>query len=170
MDFRPYIRDVPDFPKPGILFRDITPLLANPEVFNLAIYEMWEAWDEKADAVAALDARGFIFGAPLAQELRVPFIPIRKRGKLPYQTHSVSYDLEYGQDTVEMHVDACGTNARVLIVDDLLATGGTAAAAATLVEKAGATVAGYAFMIELAGLGGRAKLGDRRIESLVIYP
>ncbi len=170
MDFRPYIREIPDFPKPGILFRDITPLLGNPEVFGFAIYEMWERWDEKVNAIAALDARGFLFGAPLAREMRVPFIPIRKRGKLPFKTHSVSYDLEYGQDTVEMHIDACGPNSRVLIVDDLLATGGTAAAAAALVEQAGATVAGYAFMIELSDLGGRTKLGQRDIQSLTVYP
>lgn len=169
MNLREYIRDVPNFPKKGILFKDITPLLQNPEAFAFAIEEMAMLWRGEVDAVAALDARGFIFGSALAHELNLPFVPVRKKGKLPFSRHSVTYDLEYGTDTIEVHMDAFEKDARVLIVDDLLATGGTAAATEILVEMAGAKVAGHMFAIELVALGGRAKLKSKIVGVLVQY-
>ncbi len=169
MRLEDYIRDIPDFPKPGIVFKDITPLLQNPKALGAATELMVDAWAYKVDAIAALDARGFIFGSILARELELPFIPIRKKGKLPFRTVSASYGLEYGKDTIEMHVDACEKDQRVLIVDDLLATGGTAGAAITLVEQCGGKVAGCSFVIELKSLDGRSKLGAVPIQTLLQY-
>jgi len=153
------IRDIPDFPKPGILFKDITPILGNPDLFREAV-EIFVARHQGKGLgkVAAIDARGFIFGGAVAQRLGVGFVPIRKKGKLPFQTHDESYDLEYGSNTISVHVDAFRPGEKVLILDDLLATGGTAAAAARLVRRAGGTVAGIDFLIELTFLKGRDKL------------
>jgi adenine phosphoribosyltransferase len=169
MDLKQHIAAVENFPKPGITFRDISPLLSNASAFGHVVDMIAKQWDGSVDAVVALDARGFVFGAPVALKLGVPFVMIRKRGKLPGAVVSYSYDLEYGSDTVEMKRGALESGARVLVVDDLLATGGTAAAAAVLVESVGAEVAGLAFVIELSGLGGREKLGERQVQSLVLY-
>ena len=169
MSTKSFIQDVPDFPKPGIMFRDISPLLASPDAFGEVVRLIAHEWKGSVDAVAGLDARGFLFGAPLALALGVPFVMIRKKGKLPGDVESFSYDLEYGSDTVEMKRGSLKKGARVLIVDDLLATGGTATAACALVESVDARVAGCAFVIELVGLGGREKLGNRSIQSLVTY-
>lgn len=166
---RQKIRLVPDFPKSGVMFLDINPLLGDPEALGVSIAKIANEWGGKIDAVAALDARGFIFGSPLAQQLWVPFVPLRKKGKLPGKTISLAYGLEYGTAELEVQIDAFEPGARVLVVDDLLATGGTAAAACTLVEKAGAQVVGCAFVVELNGLGGREKLTDRKIQSLIVY-
>lgn len=164
------IRDVPDFPKPGILFKDVTPVLLDGELFRLATEAMATPWKQTGVThVVGIESRGFIFGAPVAQHLGAGFIPIRKPGKLPYQRERVEYALEYGTDALEMHVDACGAGSRVLIVDDVLATGGTAAAAARLVEQVGATVMGFAFLVELAFLGGAARLAGRSFESAVRF-
>ena len=161
LDLTRYIRDIPDFPKPGILFRDITPLLASPDAFRQAVCRLAHfARDHKIEAVAAAEARGFLFAAPLAFELGIPLIPIRKRGKLPYHTLSYTYDLEYGSDTMEMHADAVAPGARVLVVDDLLATGGTMDACCRLIERAGGQIAACAFLIELLALGGASRLHD----------
>lgn len=168
VDLEQYIRDIPDFPKEGIVFKDITPLLASAEGFRAAI-DIIKA--EYAGAgvtkVMGAEARGFIFGGALAYELDAGFVPARKPGKLPWMTTSHTYDLEYGTDALEVHTDALRPGDVVLIVDDVLATGGTAAAKAALVEKMGATVAGFAFLIELDALGGRAKLGSARMVSLI---
>ena len=164
------IRTIPDFPKPGIMFRDITTLLASPEAFRESIRLMKEkVADLEIEAIAAAEARGFLFGAPLALELNLPVIPIRKPGKLPAETISYSYDLEYGSDTLEMHADAFPQGTKVLIVDDLLATGGTVEACCRLVEKAGGEVVACLFVIELLGLGGAEKIGKDRTISLVRY-
>ena len=150
------IRAIPDFPKPGILYRDITPLLGDPEMLDRAARELAAPFaGEDIQAVAGIEARGFIFGCLVARELSASFVPVRKPGKLPYRKISESYTLEYGTGTVEMHVDAVAPESRVLVVDDLVATGGTAAASCTLVERLGGVVAGCAFVIELDGLGGR---------------
>lgn len=164
-----FIRPVPDFPKPGILFRDISPLLKSPEAFAEVIDELAKRWEGKADAIAALDARGFIFGSALAVKLGLPLSMVRKQGKLPGDCYQESYGLEYGKDTVELQKDAFPKGAQVLIVDDLLATGGTAAAACALVERAGGSVVGCAFVIELADLEGRSKLPDCKIDALISY-
>lgn len=164
------IRDIPDYPKPGILFRDITPLLADHAAFEAAVDAMAEPFlNEKIDVVAAAEARGFIFGTPLALRLGAGFAPVRKPGKLPYQVHSHSYDLEYGQDELQIHTDAFKPGQRVLIVDDLLATGGTVQACCRLIEMCGAEVVGCAFLIHLKALGGDAKLDGYRIESVLDY-
>lgn len=169
-DLTRFIRDIPDFPKPGILFRDITPLLANPLAFRAAVDLMALHYHGQAiDAAAAAEARGFIFAAPLAVELGIGFVPIRKRGKLPFKVHSFSYALEYGKDTVEMHQDALSPGHRVLLVDDLLATGGTMKACCELVEQTGATIAGCCFLVELSFLSGREKLAPYEVFSLVQY-
>ncbi|MFM7541561.1 MAG: adenine phosphoribosyltransferase [Planctomycetota bacterium] len=170
MDLAAFIRDVPDFPKPGIMFKDITPLLAAPHAFTHAIDAM-TIWcrARKVDAIAAAEARGFLFAAPLAIRLGVPLIPLRKPGKLPYLTTKVDYDLEYGTNSLHMHVDAISARQQVLLVDDLLATGGTMAAAAELIQKAGGQVAGFLFAIELSFLGGRARLGKHPVHSLLTY-
>lgn len=167
---RATLRDVPDFPKPGIVFKDITPVLAEASLFRLVTEAMAAPWATGGVThVVGIESRGFIFGAAVAQHLGAGFIPIRKPGKLPFQRQRVEYALEYGTDALEMHVDACGAESRVLIVDDVLATGGTAAAAARLVEQAGARVEGLAFLVELGFLGGASRLGRRRVTSLVQY-
>lgn len=170
MDLSAYIRDVPDFPIPGILFRDITPLLAGPEAFRYVV-DTFAAHcrDRQIDAVVGIESRGFIFGTPLAYTLGVPFIPVRKQGKLPYQRMSVEYALEYGTAQLDIHVDALAPGQRVVIVDDLLATGGTAAAAAQLVEQIGGTVAEFLFLIELSFLDGRGKLNGYPVTTLLTY-
>src|SRR5204862_551570 len=147
MDLAKYIRDIPDFPKPGILFKDITPLLADPPAFAESVRRLAERYSLTAiDAVAAVEARGFLFAAPMALQLRKPLVPLRKPGKLPYTTHSFKYDLEYGSAELHVHIDAVTPGASVLLVDDVLATGGTMAAACNLIERAGGTVAGCAFL------------------------
>ncbi len=167
---RSLIRDVPDFPKPGILFKDITPLLRDPGGLSGAIDALHRAaLPLKPDIVAGPESRGFIFAAPLALRLGAGFVPIRKRGKLPWRTVAETYDLEYGKDTVEMHADAVQKGQRVLLVDDLLATGGTMAACCRLVENAGASVVGCHFAIELRFLAGRSKLAPRPVHALIAY-
>ena len=164
-----YVREVPDFPTPGVLFRDITPLLSAPDAFALAI-EGLAAYvaDRDADAVVAIGSRGFLFGAPTAVRLGLPFVPVRRPGKLPAARMSIEYTLEYGEGRLDIHTDALTPGDRVVIVDDVLATGGTAFAAAQLVEKLGAEVAGIAVLIELKGLGGRDKLTGFDVHSLLI--
>ena len=170
MDLKRYIRDIPDFPKPGILFRDITTLLQNPSAFRYAVESMAERFESVGvDVIAGIDARGFMFASPLALHLDLPLVIIRKKGKLPFETYSQSYDLEYGTDSLEIHVDAISPGNRVLLVDDLLATGGSLSAAAALVERAGGVVAGIAVAVELADLCGREALSKHRTESLVTY-
>lgn len=167
---RAHIRDIPNFPKPGIVFRDVTPLFCDADALRTATGAM-AAYARKVGAthVAAAEARGFVLGGALAAEAGLGFILARKPGRLPRETASVSYQLEYGVDTLEMHADALVEGARVLIHDDLLATGGTAEAVCALVEGAGATVAGCAFLIELADLGGRSRLAPRDVHSLIEY-
>ena len=168
MDLKTYLRDVPDFPKPGILFKDISPLLAEPKAMKHVIERMAQmVFEGQVDRIAAIDSRGFLFGAPLAVHLGVGFTPIRKRGKLPWRTNRIEYALEYGTDVLEMHQDGVQAGHRVLLVDDLLATGGTMKAACELVEGVGGKVIGCAFVVEIRALGGRAKLQPRRIHSLV---
>ncbi len=168
-DLRAFVRDVPDFPSPGILFRDITPLLASPEAFSEAIRAMAEPFRTHApEKVLGIEARGFLFGAALARELSIGFVPARKPGKLPRQTLRVSYGLEYGKDSLEIHADALSAGERVLIADDLLATGGTADAAARLVESLQAEPVGITFFLELEKLGGRARLAGRRLHSVLL--
>ena len=170
MDIARLIRPVPDFPKPGILFRDITPLLADAAGFAEAIRRLAEPWrGEPLDAIAAVEARGFLFAGPLALELDVGVIPVRKPGKLPADTISHAYDLEYGRDTLEMHAGMLAHAARVLVVDDVLATGGTAAACMRLVETAGGVVVGAAFHVEIGPLGGRERLAPHRVEAVLHY-
>jgi adenine phosphoribosyltransferase len=170
MDLRTLIRDVPDFPKPGILFRDITPLLASPTGFTQAILAMLAPWrDAGVTHVVGTESRGFIFAAPMALALSASFVPVRKPGKLPHTVHRESYDLEYGSDALEMHADALDASARVVIVDDVLATGGTARATRRLVERTGAVLAGCAFLIELDALDGRSLLPGARVESILHY-
>jgi adenine phosphoribosyltransferase len=164
------IRDVPGFPKPGIVFKDITPLLADPAALALAARALaWPFREGAVGKVLAVEARGFIFGSLVAQELGCGFVPVRKRGKLPHEVVEVSYALEYGTDTLEMHRDALARGERALVVDDVLATGGTADAVCRLAEGVGAEVAGCAFVIELAFLDGRSRLGDRPFEALLRY-
>jgi len=165
-----HIRNIPDWPKKGILFRDITPLLAEPKAFSAAVNALCAKFsDVDVDFVAAVEARGFIFGAAVAEKLGVGFIPIRKKGKLPSGTESITYDLEYGTDTLEVHSDAVGKGASVLMVDDLLATGGTMVAACELIEKIGGRIAGIAFLVELCDLAGREKLAGYKVESIIPY-
>jgi adenine phosphoribosyltransferase len=167
---RSLIREIPDFPEPGILFRDITPLLADPKGLHITLDALAENFvGEHIDAVVAIDARGFIFGGALAERLNASFVPVRKPGKLPAAIDSVTYALEYGTDELQMHRDALPKRARAIVVDDLLATGGTASAAGELVRKQGAVVAAYAFVIELAGLRGRTRLGNTPVVSLMVY-
>lgn len=164
------IRNIPDFPEPGIQFKDITPLVKDPATLRLAVHQLlYPFLGERLTAVAGMEARGFIFGGLVAWELGVGFIPLRKPGKLPYDVHSASYDLEYGSAALEVHIDALGSDDRVLLIDDLIATGGTAAASCRLIEQVGAAVAGCAFVIELDELKGREKLSDYRVHSLVHY-
>ena len=164
------IRDVPDFPKPGIVFKDITPILSSPAAMT-AIYDALAAPYREAGItkVIGIESRGFIFGTPLADRLGVGFVPIRKPGKLPWKTVSTSYALEYGEDSIELHVDSVGPDDRVVIVDDLLATGGTLEAACRLVKGMGSEIVGCSVVIELGFLEGRAKLADHTIHSLVKY-
>jgi adenine phosphoribosyltransferase len=170
MDLAEFIRDIPNFPKPGILFKDITPLLAEPAAFQHAIKDMSTHYEEQGvDAIAAAEARGFLFAAPLALALRLPLIPLRKPGKLPYQTHCFQYELEYGSAELHVHIDAVRPGARVLVVDDLLATGGTLAAGCQLIEKAGGQVAGCAVLVELSALKGRDKLRRFEVFSLIRF-
>lgn len=164
------IREVPDFPKPGILFRDITPMLADPPALALAIELMANPFrGAKYDLVAGAESRGFIFGIAVAQALGCGFVPVRKPGKLPSAKLSAAYALEYGTDTLEMHADAIPAGSRVLVVDDLLATGGTLKACCQLVQQAGGIVSGTTVLIELAGLGGRAALGPIPVHSVITY-
>ncbi|MBW3542517.1 MAG: adenine phosphoribosyltransferase [Planctomycetes bacterium] len=171
LDLKRYIRSIPDFPKPGIMFRDITPLLSTPPAFRAVIDRFADHFRERdVDTVLAAEARGFIFAAPLALELRARFIPVRKPGKLPFSKQSLQYALEYGTDSLEMHTDALSAGDRVLLVDDLLATGGTMEACLRLTERAGGTVVGCAFVIELDFLRGRRRLEPCEVFSLVRYP
>lgn len=166
-----YIRSIPDFPKPGILFRDVTGVLDSGEGLRLAVDEMTKSLARvDFDIVAGMEARGFLFGAPIAYKFGTGFVPVRKKGKLPRETVEQTYDLEYGQATIEIHKDAIQPGQRVVIVDDLLATGGTAEAAAKLVEKLGGTVVKMLFLIELVDLGGRERLAKYPVESLVGFP
>ena len=169
-DLTAYIRDVPDFPKPGILFKDITPLLGDPAALKAAVEALAAPYrDANLTAVAAVESRGFIFASAVACELDCGFIPLRKPNKLPADTTSATYELEYGTDTIEVHTDAIHPGDRVAIIDDVIATGGTAAAAVELVETLGGDLVGISFLIDLAFLGGTAKLGDYPIHSVIIY-
>lgn len=172
MDLKSLIRDIPDFPKPGILFRDITTLLCNPEGLRYTIDTLTQKCKEEglaADYVVGMESRGFIFGPPLAYHLNAGFIPVRKPGKLPAAVHTVEYELEYGFDQLEVHQDAIHPGSRVLIVDDLIATGGTAGATAKLLQQIGCELVGFAFIIELRDLGGREQLPDVPVITLIEY-
>jgi adenine phosphoribosyltransferase len=170
MDLKALIRDIPDFPAPGVLFRDITPLLADGAAFSFVLDRMTaEAKRQEPQVIVGIESRGFLFGGPLADRLGLPFVPVRKPGKLPAARMSVEYSLEYGQNRLDIHEDAIAPGARAYIVDDLLATGGTALATAKLVEMVGGVVAGFGFAIELVPLGGRAKLSAYPVHSLVVY-
>ena len=164
------IRDVPDFPKPGILFKDITPVLSDASLFKSAVDILAERHlKNRVDVVCAIDARGFLFGAGVAYRLGVGIVPVRKKGKLPYKTIEASYDLEYGTATLQMHKDAIRKGSRVLLVDDLLATGGTAAATANMIEKLGGTIVEIEFLIELAFLKGREKLKKHNVFAPIVF-
>ena len=170
MDLKSKIRNIPDFPKKGIVFRDITPLIMDKEAFRLAIDLMADNYkDKRIDAILGAEAKGFIFGAALAYKLKTGFIPVRKQGKLPYETCKVSYDLEYGSNIMEVHIDAIKKDNNILIVDDLVATGGTAKAQAELIEKMGGKVIGFCFLIELEFLNPRKMLEGYDIFSLIKY-
>jgi adenine phosphoribosyltransferase len=170
VDLKALIRDVPDFPRPGILFRDITPLLANPEAFRTLVSGLAEdASRHAADAIIGIESRGFLFGGPVADRMGLPFVPVRKPGKLPAAHMSVEYSLEYGDNQLDIHQDALSAGARAYVVDDLLATGGTARATAKLIELIGGVVAGFGFVIELEGLGGRDLLAGYAVQSLIVY-
>ena len=169
-DVRATIRDVPDFPKPGIQFKDITPVLGNADLFRAATAAMCEPFaGQGITHVVGIESRGFIVGAPVAQALGAGFVPVRKPGKLPARTVREDYALEYGTDALEMHADAIPPGAVVLVVDDVLATGGTAAAVLRMLDRTGARVAGCCFLVELAFLGGRLKLSTQRIDALVTW-
>ena len=170
MDLKEYIRDVPDFPEPGIIFKDITPLLGSVKAFDYAISKLAERYkDADFDVIVPIESRGFLFGAPLARELGKAIVPVRKPGKLPSATHSMEYKLEYGTNTMEIHVDGVKKGQKVLVLDDLLATGGTLAATAQLVEMAGGVVSEIAVIIELSFLDGRKKLAGYDIYSMIQY-
>jgi len=170
IDLKDYIRDVADWPKRGILFRDITPLLAEPKAFQAAVDALAADYvGAGIQYVAAVEARGFIFGSAVAAKLNAGFVPIRKKGKLPFKTESITYDLEYGTDTLQVHSDAVTAGAKVLMVDDLLATGGTMAAACNLVEKIGGRIAGIVFLVELTDLHGIDKLTGYKVKSIIRY-
>jgi adenine phosphoribosyltransferase len=167
---RELVRDIPDWPKPGITFRDITPLLAAPDAFAVTVDALAAPYaDEQIDKVLGIEARGFVFAAPVAYRRGAGFVPVRKAGKLPWAIEREEYALEYGSDLLEIHRDAVHPGERVLIVDDVIATGGTAAATARLVERLGATVAGFTFLIELAALNGRAQIGAHRMHTVLAY-
>lgn len=166
---RSHFRDIPDWPKPGVLFKDITPLLGHVEAFRYSVNALVEQWDDlEFDSVAGVEARGFLFAAPVAYRMGVGLIPLRKPGKLPWETLERTYDLEYGTDRMEVHRDAAGVGDRVLLIDDVLATGGTAAAACALLEDLGATVVGVGVVLELGFLDGRARLDERDVRSLLV--
>ena len=169
MDLRSFIRDIKDFPKPGIVFKDITPLLADAGAFRAMIDALVEPYRGRVDAVLGIESRGFIIGAAAALALGTGIAIVRKPGKLPFHIHRASYELEYGSDTLEIHHDAVGHGHRVLLIDDLLATGGTASAAIELVQRCGGVVTACAFVIELAFLAGRARLAPYEVHSLVRY-
>lgn len=170
IEFKKYIRDIPDFPKQGIIFKDITPLLKDGRAFADTVNRIADEYkDKKVDVILSVEARGFIFGAAVAYKMGVGLVPVRKSGKLPYRTHSVTYDLEYGKDALQIHRDAFSKGAKVLIVDDLLATGGTTQAVAGLVENMGGEIVGIAFVIELLPLKGREKLNKFQVTSLIKY-
>ncbi len=169
LDLEKYIRDIKDFPKPGIIFKDITPLLADANALKLTTEKLLQLIPKDIDKVVGIEARGFFFGTLLAEHLNAGFVPIRKPGKLPYKTFSETYDLEYGTDTLCMHIDAIKPGEKVLIHDDVLATGGTAQAVVKLVEKAGGEVVMLNFLIELSFLGGRERLKNYKITSLLTY-
>jgi adenine phosphoribosyltransferase len=170
MDLTAFIRDVPDFPKPGVLFKDIMPMMANPAAFAHAVDALCARFSANSvDAIAAAEARGFLFAAPMALQMKKPLIPLRKPGKLPGATRSYKYDLEYGSAELHVHADAITPGLRVLLIDDVLATGGTMAAACKLVEEAGGVVVGCAFLIELSFLKGRALLANHNVFSLITY-
>ena len=167
---RAHVRDIPDWPSPGIVFRDITPLLAAPDVFAGTVDALAAPFEhEQIDKVVGVEARGFVFAAPVAYHHSAGFVPVRKPGKLPWEIERAEYELEYGTDLLEIHRDAIEPGERVLIVDDVIATGGTAAASATLVERLGGEVVGLAFVLELAYLHGREKLAGRRLHTVVTY-
>lgn len=169
-DLRQAIRNIPDFPKAGIQFKDITPVLADPKLFSGCIDLLLDGFKPgQIDSVVGIDARGFIFAAAAALKLNAGFVPVRKKGKLPYNTHEQSYDLEYGSNTIAIHTDAVKPGSRVLLIDDLLATGGTAEAAALLLQKVGAKILEAAFFIELKDLQGRARIKHCPVRSLVVY-
>ena len=164
------IRNIPDFPEPGIVYRDITPLVRDPATLRLAVHQLIHPFiGERLTAIVGMEARGFIFGSLAAWDLGIGFVPLRKPGKLPHDVHSVSYDLEYGSASLEVHVDALTDQDRVLIIDDVLATGGTAAASCQLIQKLGAEISACAFVVELDALEGREKLSDYRIHSLLHF-
>jgi adenine phosphoribosyltransferase len=168
-DLARFIRDIPDFPKPGIVFKDITPLLSDADAFRTMVEGLVDPYRGRADVVLGVESRGFIVGAAAAYALGTGLALVRKRGKLPYRTLAATYDLEYGTDTLEIHDDALGRDQRVLLIDDLLATGGTASAACELVERCGGRVVACAFVIELGVLPGRARLAGREVTSLIRY-
>ena len=164
------VRDIPDFPEPGIIFRDITPLVADPAALQLSVYQLLQPFlGESVNAVAGMEARGFIFGSLAAWELGVGFIPLRKPGKLPYDVQTASYNLEYGSAALEVHTDAVNAGDKILLIDDLIATGGTAQASCQLIEKLGGEIIGCAFVIELDALKGREKLSKYKVHSLLHY-
>lgn len=164
------VRDIPDYPKPGVVYRDITPLLGHPEGFQRSVNELVERFqDEAVDRVLGIEARGFIFAAPVAFRIGAGFVPVRKAGKLPWAVAREEYQLEYGTDRLEIHRDAIHPGERLLIIDDVLATGGTAAACSRLVETLGGVIVGLGFLLEIADLRGRAALGNHRVETLVSY-
>ena len=166
----PFIRDIPDFPKPGIMYRDLTPLLADAQALAKAVSAIAAPFrDDRVDCVVGTEARGFIFGTAVALELRAGFVPARKPGKLPFQTTAVSYELEYGTDTIEMHQDGVRPGQRVLVIDDLIATGGTATATVELARQSGGEIIGCGFLIELTGLAGRDRLGVDRVHAVLKY-
>jgi adenine phosphoribosyltransferase len=167
---RAAIRDIPDFPKPGILFKDITPILSDPRIFSEVIGGLSARYQPmRIDKIAAMESRGFVFGAPLAERIGAGFVPLRKFGKLPFSTVSETFDLEYGTETLEVHTDAIQPGERVLIIDDLLATGGTAEASARLVKRIGGDVVEMAFVVELAFLDGRRRLAGIPVYSMVVF-
>ena len=170
MQLKALIRDIPDFPKPGILYRDITPLLRDPKAFKYVIDQLAARFkDDLLDAIVAVESRGFIFGAPLAHQMSIPLVPVRKPGKLPAATYATEFSLEYGNSTLELHTDGIKAGERVLVLDDLLATGGTLAATARLVEMAGGVVGGIGVIIELSQLEGRRQLAGYDVYSLITY-
>jgi adenine phosphoribosyltransferase len=164
------VRDIPDFPEPGVTFRDITPLLGDVDAFRFVVDALADEFaGETIDRVLGIEARGFLLAAPVAYRLGAALVPVRKSGKLPHDTHTESYQLEYGSDALELHVDALGAGDSCLVIDDVLATGGTAAAVGRLVERLGGRLAGYGFLIELDALGGRSQLGEGHVRTLLTY-